>query len=95
MPSFTPTTYKGRIEQGPRRYNLWRYTNWRDVGYHVLITGGVATASPGTISPESDAIAAADSGSGEGGKAWFRGGITYTITGTEDTILTAAGYTTS
>lgn len=95
MATFTPTTYKGRIHQGPKRFNVWRFTNWRDVGYNVFITGGVATATPGVIGPEADTIAAADDGSGEGGKAWFRGGITYTITAAEETILQAAGYTTS
>lgn len=93
MASFTPPTYKGKIVQGPRRYNLWRWTNWRDVGYNVLITGGTATASPGVLAPEADDIAAADDGSGEGGKAWFRGGITYEVNGTESTALTSAGYT--
>lgn len=93
MATFTPDTYKGHIKTdgAPR---LWSRMNWRDVGYNVLITGGVANATPGVQSPEADTIASADSGSGEGGKAWFRGGITYTITGTEDTILQAAGYTT-
>jgi len=60
----------------------------------VLITAGVATASPGRVSPSTADIAGADAGSGEDGKAWFRGGITYTITAGEDTILSAAGYTT-
>ncbi|WP_461521044.1 hypothetical protein [Porticoccus sp.] len=91
--TFTPGTYKGRIEKGRSPHNIWRYMNWRDVGYNVLITGGVATASPGSIAPDTDTIAAADSGSGEGGKAWFRGGITYNVNGTEDNILTSAGYT--
>lgn len=94
MATFTPGTYKGRIVTPRGRHNIWRFMNWRDVGYNVLITGGVATPSPGVISPDADALAAADSGSGEGGIAWFRGGITYPITGAEDTILQAAGYTT-
>lgn len=59
----------------------------------MFITGGVATASPGVTSPAIDTIAAADSGSGEGGKAWFRGGLTYQVTAAEKTILEAAGYT--
>lgn len=95
MATFTPDTYKGRIRtEGPGR-GLWEKMNWRDVGYNVIITGGVANASPGAVGSDADTIAAADAGSGEGGKAWFRGGITYTITGTEDTILQAAGYTTA
>lgn len=91
--SFTPTTHKGSIVQGRQRHNIWRYMNWRDVGYNVIITGGVANTTPGSIAPESDTIAAADSGSGEGGKAWFRGGITYSVNGSENTILTTGGYT--
>lgn len=93
--TFTPGTYKGRIVKGPQRYNLWRYMNWRDVGYNVITTGGVASATPGVIAPETDTLAAADSGSGEGGKAWYRGGITYSVNGTESLHLTTAGYTTT
>lgn len=98
MPSFTPPTYKGALAPEPgifKRFSLWRFYNYRDVGYHVLITSGVATPSPGRVGPQSSEIDAADAGSGENGKAWFRGGITYTITAGEDTILQAAGYTTT
>lgn len=63
------------------------------VGYSVLITDGEATPAPGTVSPTAGDIAATDAGSGEGGKAWFRGGISYTLTSAEETILTDAGYT--
>lgn len=73
--------------------SLWRYYRQLPVGYHVLITSGAATASPGVASVTTQDIEDADSGSGEGGKAWFRGGLTYTVTAAEDTILTAAGYT--
>ena len=74
--------------------SMWRhYGTPIATGYSVLITGGVATPSPGRVSPTAGDIAAADAGSGEGGKAWFRGGITYTVTSAEQTILEAAGYT--
>ena len=97
MPTFIPDTYGDAI--GPEdnghgdRYSMWRhYGTPIAVGYSVLITDGTATAAPGRVSPTADDIAGADSGSGEGGKAWFRGGISYTITSAEETILTAAGY---
>ena len=65
------------------------------VGRSVLITGGVATTFPGTTAPTTQDILAADSGSGEEGRAAFLGGRTYTITAGEETILNAAGYSTS
>ncbi|GAG37587.1 unnamed protein product, partial [marine sediment metagenome] len=37
----------------------------------------------------------ADAGSGEQGLAWFVGGRTYTVTSDENTILVAAGYSTT
>ena len=73
--------------------SLWRHYGVPiATGYSVLITSGTATTAPGKISPTAGEIAAADSGSGEGGLAWFRGGIAYTITSAEETILNAAGY---
>lgn len=101
MPTFTPDTYTIPLNdesQGGHgeRYSMWRhYQGVIPTGYSVLITSGTATASPGRVSPSADDIANADSGSGEGGKAWFRGGITYTVTAAEQTILEAAGYTVS
>ena len=85
------------ISQGVSNENMFwvHYGKAIPTGYSVLITGGAASASPGLISPTAGDIAAADSGSGEGGKAWFRGGITYTVTEAEKTILEAAGYTVS
>lgn len=97
MPTFTPPTYKGKLapeQSNHKRHSLWRHYDWRDVGYNVLITGGVAVTSPGVVAPDLNALAATDDGSGEGGKAWFRGGIEYTITAGEKTILDAAGHTT-
>lgn len=102
MPTFTPPTRTIPLNpetQGGEgaQHSMWRhYQGVIPVGYSVLITSGVATPSPGIVSPLTTAIAAADaSTSGEGDVAWFRGGIQYTITSAEDTIIKAAGYTTS
>ena len=100
MPTFTPDTYDGPSRMaGPERdhpqqgSDMWRFYRQLPIGYHVLIESGAATASPGRTDVTTEDIDDADSGSGEGGKAWFRGGLTYTVTSAEDTILTAAGYT--
>lgn len=99
MPEFIPPTYGVPIKpetQGGEsaKYSMWRHYNTPiPVGYSVLITSGTATPSPGTVSPTTTNIQNADAGSGEGGKAWFRGGITYNVTSAEETILEAAGYT--
>ncbi len=69
-----------------------RHYDGVDTAYSVLITGGVATPYPGRAVPAAGDINDADDGSGEGGKAWFRGGITYTVTDAEQVILCAAGY---
>ena len=100
MPTFTPTTYDGPSRMAGRELNhrqvghdMWRFFRQLPIGYHVLIESGVATASPGRTNVSTEDIDDADSGSGEGGKAWFRGGLTYIVTAAEDTILTTAGYT--
>lgn len=98
MATFTPTTYNRPINPEStghgEKYSMWRhYGSPIPVGYVVIITGGTANASPGGIGLTADDWAGADSGSGEGGKAIFRGGITYTVTAGEQTILEAAGYT--
>jgi hypothetical protein len=97
MSTFIPPTRSDPI--GPEsvnhseRFSLWRhYGTSIPVSYSVIITSGAATAAPGRVSPSADDIAGADTGSGEGGLAWFRGGQTYTITSAEETILTSAGY---
>lgn len=93
MPTFTPPTYQKRF--APEReggFDLMRHYQF-PVGYSVLITGGVATPSPGRTVPTQSDIDAADDGSGFGGKAAFIGGRTYTVTSAEKTILEAAGYT--
>jgi len=63
------------------------------VGYTVIITDGVASALPGRTVPTTAELAAADAGSGDGGKAVFSNGVTYTVTAGEQTILETAGYT--
>lgn len=95
--------------EGPR-HSMWRHYGLPiQTSYKVIIRSGVANPSPGSKSPnymteivgnaEVDnavaSYAAADAGSGDDGRAVFQGGITYTITAGEDTILKAAGYTTS
>ena len=90
------------------RHSVWRlYGSPIQTSYVVIIRSGVANASPGSISPDSmtqitgnaevtnavTSYAAADSGSGDDGRAVFRGGATYTVTAGEETILLAAGYT--
>lgn len=80
-------------DEGMDHVSLWRHYGLPiQTSYSVLITGGVATTAPGRKSPTAGNIADADDGSGEGGKAWFRGGISYEITSAEETILIAAGY---
>lgn len=98
MTDFIPPTFGKPIAaetQGGEdaRYSLWRhYGTPIQVGYNVLITGGTATPSPGVVGPTAGQVAAADAGSGENGKAWFRGGCTYDVSSAEETILTNAGY---
>ena len=75
---------------------MWRHFGGViPTGYVVIITSGAANAAPGGVSLSTAAWAAADAGSGEGGKAIWRGGKQHTITDAEDVILRAAGYTTS
>ena len=107
MPTFTPTTYGMPIpDEKHDHVSLWRHYGLPiQTGYSVIISEGVATPAPGVISPPirditgnaavpnaTETHVGADAGSGEGGLAWFRGGISYTITSAEETILVAAGY---
>ena len=86
---------------------MWRHFGSPiPVGYSVIIRSGVATPYPGIASPNSQtqitgnadvpnaeaSYTACDDGSGEGGLAWFRGGIAYPVTDAEQTILCTAGY---
>lgn len=96
MPTFTftpPTYFVRRSVKGDPRHELWKFYDGIGTGYAVLITGGAASIHPGLATPSQDQIDAADSGSGEGGLAYFAGARTYTLTGAESTILVNAGYT--
>lgn len=94
--TFTPDTYfvpfdvQSGVEADER---LLRFYDGIPTPYVVIITDGVACTSPGYAAPSIDELAAADSGSGRGGKAIFIGGTTYTVTEGEHDILEAAGYT--
>jgi len=94
MPLFTPATYNMPIlpeTQGgePKEYSLWRhYQGVIPTAYVVLIESGVATQY-GTVTTTQ--TKECDAGSGEAGKAYFRGGIEYDITSAEQTILQNAG----
>ena len=111
MSQFTPTTFTTPINDESfghgKDYSMWRhYAGVIPTPYVVIITDGVANASPGTVSPSVHTIkgnaevpnatasyAGADAGSGDAGLAVFTGGRTYTVTSAEETILLAAGYT--
>ena len=60
--------------------------------YVVIIASGVATPTPGENAPTLSQLAVADAGSGRNGRAIFVGGVAYTVTAGEKTILEAAGY---
>ncbi len=100
MATFTPPTFTQRINPDPieertgGRAGLWRhYGGAIQVGYSVVIdTDDNVTTYPGQSGMSMDTINTAKAGSGENGIAWFRGGIPYTITAGEETLLTAAGY---
>ena len=91
--TFTPPTYDTPWASPRKRGDLWRFYSGFPTGYSVLITAGVATTHPGTVSPSMDTINAADAGSGYNSKGAFMGGRTWTVTSAEKTILEAAGYT--
>lgn len=98
MPSFTPPVYDfSAVEGTPRShpgFRLFRRYTWSR-GYSVRIVDGTATPLPGGINFTQAQINECDDGSGIGGKAFFQGGRTYTITDAEAAILQTAGYTTS
>ena len=67
------------------------------MAYTVVINSSdEVTAFPGASGLEypTQLDSVAKAGSGERGLAIFTMGLTYTIDGTEDTLLSAAGYTT-
>jgi len=110
MSQFTPPTFTTPLNDETVNHgeqtSLWRqYAGVIPTPYVVLITDGVVTPYPGTVSasvhdikgnaevPNATAsYTGADSGSGEGGRAVFYGGRTYDITDAEAYLLLAAGY---
>lgn len=85
--------YAFNPEEGRERpTSLMRHYSFK-TGRSVLITGGVAQI---VNAPTPAQIQAADDGSGEGGKAFFRGGTAEVeVTAGEKTALEAAGFTVS
>ena len=87
----------GDEEVGHERvWSLWRhYEPVVEFVQTVIISGGVAipTASEGARTLTPAEIAGADAGTGEGGKAVFRGRLSHEVSMSEATILSNAGYT--
>lgn len=76
------------------KYSLWRHYSPLLTVQTVVISGGIVTPRAGqTKTFTVDELAAADAGSGEGGKSIFRGQATHDVNDTEATLLMAAGYT--
>ena len=77
-----------------KEFSMWRHFSGVATARTIIITGGVASASPGLVSPLADQIAAADdSVSTPGGKAvWYSTNEIQTVTSAEGTIFTTAGY---
>ena len=95
MPTFRSPTYEMAFlpEPGSTEFaGLMRHYDF-PVGYSVLITGGTADPYPGRTVPTPEAVSNADPVSGENVKGVFLGVREYTVTGGEQTILQAAGYT--
>lgn len=89
-PVQTATIYEEPFPSGEDSDPLWKYYTFQ-AAKTVLITGGVAAFAS---APTPQDIAAADDGSGEGGKAFFRGGTkAVTVTAAEKTALEALGLT--
>lgn len=90
MATFTPPT---RLE--PLSNELGRHQVGFPVGKVVYILDDDDSVIETETIIDPDDIDLMKAGSGDFGKACFRRGVTYTITGSEDTILTNAGYTTT
>jgi hypothetical protein len=90
MASFTPPTF-----EEPFQNRLGDYGVAFPVGLVVWIADAddAVTETQSIRDPED--IDLAKAGSGDFGKAIFRRGLAYTITAGEETILNAAGYTTT
>ena len=103
MPTWIPPTWKMPLS---RERRLWRHSGRvQQTPYVVMIKDGVVTPYPGLVNvsvrtmfgnaevPNAvNSYVGADSGSGEGGRAVWYGGRTYTITDAEAHLLLLAGY---
>lgn len=78
------------------QWSLWRFYE-PVVSYvqSVIIVSGVVipTAAEGTRTLTAAELASADVGTGENGKAIFRGKLTHEVSTAEGVLLSAAGYT--
>lgn len=78
------------------KYSLWRWYSGFRTARVIIITGGVATPSPGLAQATTEQYAAADTGSGQDGKAiWHSTNRAQTVSSGEGSILTTAGYSVS
>ncbi len=75
-------------------YSMWRHFSGIATARTIIITGGVASAAPGLVSPFQNELDAADtSTSTAGGKAiWYSTNELQTVTSAEGTIFITAGY---
>lgn len=90
MASFSPPT-----RDEPVANELGRHGVAFPVGLVVWIADADDAVTETETIVDPDDVDLMKAGSGDFGKACFRRGRTYTITASEDTILTAAGYTTT
>ncbi len=77
-----------------KEHSMWRHFSGIATARTIIITSGVASASPGLVSPLQDQLDAADtSTSTAGGKAiWYSGNEAQTVTSAEGDIFVTAGY---
>ncbi len=92
MPSFDASQSAATYEQ-PIENRLGDYGVAFPVGYVVWIRDSDDEVFTVATITDPTTINAAKAGSGDFGKAIFRRGKTYTVTASEDTLLTAAGFT--
>ena len=94
-----PETLMSKPRRGQKthakEHSMWRHFSGIATARTIIITNGVASASPGLVSPLADQIAAADSSTTTaGGKAvWYSTNELQTVTPAEGGIFTTAGYT--
>lgn len=95
MPSFTAPTYEQPVDNPLGKHGVAFPVGlvvYIDTGDNVHETTSIMGKFDEHVSPDGLGIKA---GSGDAGLAIFRRGVTYTITAGEQTLLDAAGYTTS